>query len=49
VGTKENKNNEIKLRLSNNLKNKYKKYCINNNLHMSKHIRSLIENCINND
>ena len=44
VGTnKKNKTEEIKIRLEPNLKVKYKQYCIDNQLDMSKHIREFIE------
>jgi len=47
VGTRKNKNEELKIRLTDILKQQYKKYCKKNNIDMSKHIREFIEKEIN--
>jgi hypothetical protein len=46
VGTKENKNEELKIRLTDILKEQYKQYCLKNKLDMSKHLREFIENIV---
>jgi antitoxin component of RelBE/YafQ-DinJ toxin-antitoxin module len=47
VGTKKaNKNEELKIRLTDVLKGQYKSYCKENNLDMSKHIREFIEKTV---
>ena len=48
MGTKKIKNEELKIRLTDNLKEQYKQYCIKNDLDMSKHIREFIEKTVNN-
>jgi len=40
---KENKKEDINIRLTSSLKQQYKKYCEKNKLDMSKHIREFIE------
>lgn len=45
---KENKIEDINIRLSSFLKEQYKKYCKENSLDMSKHIREFIEKTIKN-
>jgi len=48
VGTKKKiKNQELKIRLEDSLKDKYKLYCSENNLDMSKHMREFIEKTVN--
>jgi predicted DNA binding CopG/RHH family protein len=47
VGTKLNKEEEIKIRLESSLKKKYKSHCKKHKLDMSKHIREFIEKEIN--
>ena len=46
MGTKKNKNQELKIRLTDALKQQYKLYCVNNKLDMSKHLREFIESII---
>lgn len=46
---KESKKEDINIRLTTTLKEQYKKYCLENNLDMSKHIRMLIEKEINGE
>jgi len=48
VGTRKTKNEELKVRLTDDLKKQYKQYCIENGLDMSKHIREFIEKAVNN-
>jgi hypothetical protein len=48
VGTKPNKQDELKIRLTIELKKQYKSYCKKNKLDMSKHIREFIEKEIKN-
>jgi hypothetical protein len=40
---KENKKEDINIRLTTSLKKQYKIYCLKNSLDMSKHIRDFIE------
>jgi predicted DNA-binding protein len=44
---KESKSEDINIRLTPFLKEQYKKYCKENNIDMSKHIREFIEKEIN--
>jgi len=50
VSTKKENNKEVRvnIRLTENLRMQYKKYCLKNNLDMSKHIRDFIEKTVNN-
>jgi len=43
---KEKKEVKLDLRLTNNLREQYKQYCIKNDLDMSKHIREFIEKTV---
>jgi len=47
MDSKEIKLEDINIRLSSTLKKQYKKYCLKNNLEMSKHIREFIEKIVN--
>ena len=47
MSTKENKEVRINIRLTEELRKKYKSYCKKNKLDMSKHIREFIEKEIN--
>jgi antitoxin component of RelBE/YafQ-DinJ toxin-antitoxin module len=44
---KENKEVKLNIRLTENLRQQYKQYCLEHNLDMSKHIREFIEKTVN--
>ena len=46
MDSKEIKLEDINIRLTSTLKRRYKKYCLENDLDMSKHIRDFIEKTI---
>lgn len=46
---RESKKEDLNVRLTKSLKEQYKTYCKKNDLDMSKHIRTLIEKCLNRE